>query len=522
MPNRDSSPTLATPTGAPRPAPAELWHVRSAAEVARALGTGPDGLPTRIVEQRFQEMGPNEVEVERETPWWVLALGQLRDPLIYILLVAAGVTLALGDVTDAGVILVVVGLNGVIGFVQELRARRAMRALAQLSAPHAQVVRDGEAREVPSRELVPGDVVRLTSGSLVPADLRLVEARDLALDESLLTGESIVVEKTDAPLADPGLVAPDQRNMAFAGTTVVHGRGEGIVVRTGAATELGRIAYVMRGVGRSTTPLQETFARLGRWTGVVVLALLAALLLVATDADTHRLLPLFAIGVFIGFTLSQVGLVRHWTTSRPPGWKRRALINGTGALLTTLAGVILLLTKFLGGAWVVVLAVPLLMLLFARIQRYYTAVGRELGLGRIPQPPSRHTGSLVIVPIGEVSKLARHALGAALALGDEVVAVAVHADPVRSRALEEAWDRWNPGVRLDIVNSPHRSLVQPIVDYVRRAAEGGRQVAVLIPEVEPLHRRYEILQNQRGLLLATVLRARTDVVVCLLPYRLKL
>ncbi|MFF7985591.1 APC family permease [Streptomyces sp. NPDC007901] len=256
--------------------------------------------------------------------------------------------------------------------------------------------------------------------------------------------------------------------------------------------------------------------------GVVALALLAALLLLATDADTHRLLPLFAIGVFIGFTLSQAGLVRHWATGRPAGWKRRALINGTGALLTTLAGVILLFTKFLEGAWVVVIAVPLMMLLFARIQRYYTEVGKELGLGRIPEPPPRRTTSLVIVPIGEVSKLARHALGAALALGDEVVAVAVHDDPGTCRALEEAWQRWNPGVRLDVIDSPHRSLVQPVVDYVQRAAADGRQVAVLIPEVEPRHRRYEILQNQRGLLLATVLRARTDVVVCMLPYRLKL
>ncbi|WP_316778366.1 hypothetical protein [Streptomyces sasae] len=257
--------------------------------------------------------------------------------------------------------------------------------------------------------------------------------------------------------------------------------------------------------------------------GVAAVALLAALLLLATDADTHRLLPLFAIGVFIGFTLSQAGLVRHWATRRPAGWKRRAVINGTGALLTTLDGVVLLFTKFLAGPWVVVIAVPLMMLLFVRVQRYYTEVGEELGLGRVPAPPPRRTGSLVIVPIGEVSKLARHALGAALALalGDEVVAVAVHGDPGRSRALEEAWARWNPGVRLDIIDSPHRSLVQPIVGYVQRAAEDGRQVAVLIPEVEPRHRRYEILQNQRGLLLATVLRARTDVVVCLLPYRLK-
>ncbi|MFB7507191.1 APC family permease [Streptomyces broussonetiae] len=254
--------------------------------------------------------------------------------------------------------------------------------------------------------------------------------------------------------------------------------------------------------------------------GVLTLALLAALLLAATGADTHRLIPLFAIGVFIGFTLSQLGLVLHWAREKPDRWRHRALINGTGALLTTLAGVILLTTKFLAGAWVVVLAVPLLMLLFSRVERYYTAVGEELGLGRIPGPPDRRTASLVIVPLGEVSKLARHAVSAALSLGDEVVVVAVHADPARQQALREAWDRWNPGVRLDLIDSPHRSLVQPIVDYVQRAAEGGRQIAVLIPEVEPRHRRYEILQNQRGLLLATVLRARTDVVVCMLPYRL--
>jgi len=184
--------------------------------------------------------------------------------------------------------------------------------------------------------------------------------------------------------------------------------------------------------------------------------------------------------------------------------------------------VILLGTKFLEGAWVVVIAVPLMMLLFARVERYYTEVGEELGLGRIPDPPDRWTGSLVIVPLGEVSKLARHAVSAALALGDEVVAVAVHADPEKARALQEAWDRWNPGVRLDVIDSPHRSLVMPIVEYVQRMSRDGRQIAVLIPEVEPRHRRYEILQNQRGLLLATVLRARTDVVVCMLPYRLTL
>ncbi|MFE4989756.1 APC family permease [Streptomyces mirabilis] len=257
-----------------------------------------------------------------------------------------------------------------------------------------------------------------------------------------------------------------------------------------------------------------------RW-GVVTLALLAAVLLIAVNADTHRMIPLFAIGVFIGFTISQIGLVRHWTGQRPHGWLRRAFLNGVGAVLTAVAGVVLLTTKFLEGAWVVVVAIPLLMLLFDRIQRYYTTVGLELGLGEVP-PPVRGGDSLVIVPVGEVSRLTQHALSAARALGHEVVAVAVHADPAKVRALRESWDRWNPGVRLDVVDSPQRSLVEPIVDYVRRAQEGGRQIAVLIPEVEPLHRRYQILQNQRGLLLAAALRARTDVVVCVVPYRLSL
>ncbi|MEV0480966.1 APC family permease [Streptomyces sp. NPDC050508] len=257
-----------------------------------------------------------------------------------------------------------------------------------------------------------------------------------------------------------------------------------------------------------------------RW-GVVALALLAALLLIAVGADTHRMLPLFAIGVFIGFTISQIGLVRHWARERPPGWLRRALLNGVGALLTSVAGLVLLASKFLEGAWVVVVAIPLLMLLFARIQHYYKTVAHELGLGEVP-PPVRLTDSLVIVPVGEISKVTQLALTAARALGHEVVAVAVHGDPDRTRSLQESWARWEPGVRLDVIDSPQRSLVQPIVDYVRRAAADGRQIAVLIPEVEPRHRRYQILQNQRGLLLAAVLRARTDVVVCVVPYRLSL
>jgi len=253
--------------------------------------------------------------------------------------------------------------------------------------------------------------------------------------------------------------------------------------------------------------------------GVVVLAVFAAVLLVAVDASTDRLIPLYAIGVFTGFTISQAGLVKHWFTRHGKGWARRAVLNGTGAVLTLIATVVFIASKFTEGAWVVIVTIPALMLLFSRIQNYYRTVGLELGLGTVPGRP-RPAESLVIVPVGEISKLTEHALCAALSLGEHVVAVSVHLDPDRSSAFRTAWDEWNPGVRLDILESPHRSLLHPILEYVEQAQQGGRQIAVLIPEVEPRKWRYRILQNQRGLLLATMLRARTDVLVCTLPYRL--
>jgi hypothetical protein len=253
--------------------------------------------------------------------------------------------------------------------------------------------------------------------------------------------------------------------------------------------------------------------------GVIALAVLAGVLLIAVDAATARLIPLYAIGVFIGFTISQTGLVRHWHGQRSPRWALRAALNGAGAVLTATAAAVFIASKFTSGAWVVVVTVPALMLLFARIESYYRAVGRELGLGEHPDRPLP-AKSLVIVPVGSISKLTEHALHAALSLGDDVVAVSVHPQAAQSAAFRAAWDRWNPGVRLDTLNSPHRSLVHPIVDYVRQAQQDNRQIAVLIPEVQPRHWRYRILQNQRGLLLATVLRASTDVVICTIPYRL--
>jgi amino acid transporter len=258
--------------------------------------------------------------------------------------------------------------------------------------------------------------------------------------------------------------------------------------------------------------------------GVSALAVLSAVLLVAIGADTNRLLPLFAIGVFIGFTISQVGLVHHWLTHRSPGWVARAALNGTGAVLTAIAAVVFFASKFTEGAWLLLLIIPTLLVLFERIERYYRDTGRQLGLGSLPPTPSRpaptDTRALVVVPIVAVSRLAELALHTAFHLGGEVVPVVVSLDSKATNQLCAQWKQWNPGVELRVLPSPHRSLVAPIVGYVQHQIDTGRQVTVLLAEVEPRKRRYQLLHNQRGLILAAALRSRTDAVVATLPYRL--
>jgi len=259
--------------------------------------------------------------------------------------------------------------------------------------------------------------------------------------------------------------------------------------------------------------------------GVTALAFLSAVLLVSVGADTNRLLPLFAIGVFIGFTISQVGLVRHWNRERTPGWILRALLNGTGAVLTAIAAVVFLASKFLSGAWLLLIIIPVLIVLFARVQSYYQDVGRQLGLDEIPARPDRPAfvvehGPVVVVPVVSVSRLTLTALQTAYRLGGEVVPVAVALDPLDIDRLCARWKQWDPGVDLRVLPSPHRSLVAPVVGFVAGHLAAGRQVTVLLAEVEPRHRRQQILHNQRGLVLAAALRSRTDAVVATMPFRL--
>jgi amino acid transporter len=253
--------------------------------------------------------------------------------------------------------------------------------------------------------------------------------------------------------------------------------------------------------------------------GIVVLAVAAGLLLIAVGGVTEKLIPLFTIGVFVGFTISQVGLVRHWRKDRPPRWRRRAALNGTGAVMTAVAVVVFVSTKFLEGAWVVVIAVPVMMWLFWKTERYYAEVARELHLGRIPPRPQPKP-SAVIVPTSTVSLLTERVLTTALSLGERVVAVAVACDEEEREKILEHWAAWDPGVPLEVLINPQRSLVRSVARYVESLAGEDTVTVVLIIEIQPQKKRHEILHNQRGALLAAVLRSRTDVIVATQPFRL--
>jgi amino acid transporter len=253
--------------------------------------------------------------------------------------------------------------------------------------------------------------------------------------------------------------------------------------------------------------------------GIVALAFAAALLLIAVNAQTNSLIPLFTIGVFMGFTLSQIGLVRHWSTERPPRWRVRAVLNGTGAVITAIAVLVFVFTKFLAGAWVVVIAIPTLMMLFNVTERYYAEVARELKLGKTPPRP-RKRESVVIVPTSTVNLLTQKAVSAAISLGETTVAVAVAGDEEESAQIKRDWDQWACGIPIEVLLDPHRSLVRSVLRYVKSVENEDATIIVLIPEIVPRKRRHEILHNQRARLLSAVLKARTDVIIATLPFHL--
>jgi cation-transporting ATPase F len=249
------------------------WHHCSADDLATLLETDPDrGLAAFEVRHRQARFGPNALTVRKRKSPIKQFLLQFHQPLIYILLSAGIITAFLREWVDSGVILGVVLVNAVVGFIQESRAEKAMESLKSLMRTGATVLRDSEKQIVPSEELVPGDIVFLQSGDKVPADLRLFLVRELQIDESALTGESVPVAKVRETL-DPDTILADRRNMAYAGTLVTFGQGQGIVVATGDRTETGRISELISEAAELSTPLTKKIARFSRVLLYVILGL---------------------------------------------------------------------------------------------------------------------------------------------------------------------------------------------------------------------------------------------------------
>jgi len=253
----------------------ENWHHHSIADVLGRVGSATDGLSAEEAGKRLEKYGFNKLTEKRKKPAFVMFLDQFKDFMIIILMAAAVIAGVIGELADTLVIIAIVIANAVIGFIQEYRAEKAMEALKAMAAPQATVIRDGVAGKIQSHEIVPGDIVILEAGSVIPADMRLIEAALLRIDEAALTGESVPVEKHVHPIDDPNLPLGDRLNMAYKGTIVTYGRGLGVVTGTGMATELGKIATMLQDEEEVKTPLQKRLAVFGKKLAIVVLIICA-------------------------------------------------------------------------------------------------------------------------------------------------------------------------------------------------------------------------------------------------------
>ncbi len=254
--------------------------------------------------------------------------------------------------------------------------------------------------------------------------------------------------------------------------------------------------------------------------GIVVLGVVAASLVAAFHGETHLLIPLYAVGVFVCFTLSQAGMVRHWLKTRERGWWWRATLNGIGAAATGAVAIIQVATKFTHGAWIVVLIIPLIIVLLQKIHRHYAHFAEEVKYtGQAPIMFLHHT---VVVPINGITKPTAGALVYATTISDDVRAVYVEVDPEATQRLREEWERWDIGVELVVLPSPYRSVLRPLVEYVQELTARGEAdlVTVVVPEVVP-HKWWEhLLHNKTALYIRTAFLFKPNVVVTAVPYLL--
>ncbi|EMA6343664.1 calcium-translocating P-type ATPase, PMCA-type [Bacillus cytotoxicus] len=254
------------------------WYNKQKEHLLSELKTNEQhGLTDEIVQKRLNEYGRNELRTKQKRTLWQRIFAQINDILVHVLIVAALISIFVGEWADASIIALVVVLNAVIGIIQESKAEQALEALKKMSTPKAIVKRNGKQKEIPSEEIVPGDIVMLDAGRYVPCDLRLIETANLKIEESALTGESVPVDKDSLyhPSLQHNKPVPlgDQKNMAFMSTLVTYGRGVGIAVGTGMNSQIGKIATLLHEAEDDTTPLQKSLAQVGKYLGVVAVAI---------------------------------------------------------------------------------------------------------------------------------------------------------------------------------------------------------------------------------------------------------
>ena len=313
------------------------FHDRGTGDTLALLGSSSAGLSAREADARLARCGPNRLPTAARRSVLMRFLLQFHNILIYVLLGAAAITAGLGHLVDTGVILAVVVVNAVVGFVQEGKAEAAMDAIRGMLAPRASVVRDGERREVDAATLVPGDIVVLEAGDKVPADLRVLEAFGLQAQEAVLTGESVPVDKTSSPVAADAPLG-DRAGMAFSGTLITSGQGRGVVVATGAGTEIGRISGLLSEVETLTTPLVLQMDRFAKWLTVFILIVAGLLLAYGHFVGHHAFAEIFMTVVGLSVAAIPEGLPAVLTITLAVGVqamaRRHAIVRRLPAIET--------------------------------------------------------------------------------------------------------------------------------------------------------------------------------------------
>ena len=255
--------------------------------------------------------------------------------------------------------------------------------------------------------------------------------------------------------------------------------------------------------------------------GVIILGVFSCLLIILFNGDTHALIPLYAVGVFLSFTISQAGMVKRWLVKKGPHWEKKLLVNGIGAVTTAIATVIIASTKFAHGAWIVIVLIPMLIMFFRAIRSHYKAVSEQVALSRGHRPPMPRR-NIVVLPIGGVNRAVIRAVDYARSRSGDIRAVLVDVDPEETARVEIQWAQWGCGVPLTVLPSPYRSVLSSLLDYLEQVLQKDQEcwVTVVIPEILPARWWQNILHNQRAFMLKGALLFKDRVILTDVPYHL--